>query len=209
MKEFIERIRVIRLALLIILVIGVLTLIFTGGGNRVIVVLVVGFAVTVLAGLDEIVEAIHDSLPNRTGVNISLDECIYRAVMKDSEKAMLDKMIAKFEKEFAQKEAPKAQAPGTEHSSKPEHSQRGDEAVHRPLSEAPEDGTPVYLHTQGESKNIVPTPYAKEYHGTALREGRIFATKEDALVYLYGWHYSTLKAEGEIGRGTLPSEYQD
>lgn len=156
-----------------------------------------------------IVEAIRESLPQRQMIHINYDAEVMERLLDDASQRLLADIREQLKK---QKEAKiKEQAQATKLEDKDEEDRQDtntpevdDEPIHRPLTEAPEDGTLVYLHTQGESKNIVPTPYAKEYHSQALREGRIFATKEDALVYLYGDHYSTTKPEDEIGRGTLP-----
>lgn len=63
---------------------------------------------------------------------------------------------------------------------------------HRPLRQAPAVGTLVYLVSPTEGYKVRAIRYREGDH-KALREGRIFAYKEDALVWYYGIHYSTIK----------------
>lgn len=235
MKEFIERIGAVRLAIAILLIMSLLSVLL-GYREGLAPILLGGFLVTALIGLAEIVDAIRESLPQRQTIHINCDAEVMKRLLNDARQRLLTELQAKPLAEEAhhgsccQKcnncsdtaEVPEAETPqedeaeateaesetadNTEADSEVEESREEDKTLHRPLTEAPEDGTLVYLHTMGEGKNIVPTAYAGAYHSQALREGRIYRSKEDALVHLYGDHYSTLKPEGEIGRGTLLRE---
>lgn len=189
MKQFIERIGAVRLSLAILLIMSLLSVLL-GYREGLVPILLGGFLVTALIGLAEIVDAIREGGVNVNHIRVSVDEVIREAVRRDVLREQA-KTLGDLKPKHRAAQANKA----TE-----------DEAVHCPLTEAPEDGTLVYLHTMGEGKNIVPTAYAGAYHSQALREGRIYRSKKDALVHLYGQHYSTLKPEGEIGRGTLLRE---
>lgn len=62
--------------------------------------------------------------------------------------------------------------------------------VHLPLSTPPAYGQWVYLATRARDE-LIYLPYHSGL-SDALREGRIYEYKEDALVLLYGQHYATV-----------------